>query len=105
MTSWEVSHEDTAVPYGPGAGQIPPEAWTLPAQSRKQIIDTAAAEARTVVDSTSASVGRFLQRWQDGLTPEEIMDTGTDLGKELTRSYQTLFTTAMDAVRPATRRS
>jgi hypothetical protein len=77
-----------------------PQSWTLPPGNRKQIFDTAAKTANAVVESTARAFGTFAGRWQDGLTPEDITAVGTELGDELTRTYESMFATAIDAVRP-----
>ncbi|AQA01679.1 hypothetical protein BVC93_03690 [Mycobacterium sp. MS1601] len=75
--------------------------WTLPPGNRKQIIDTAQKTAGELLDNAAKAFGTFADRWQDGITPEDIIAISTDLGNGLTETYESMFNTAVDAVRPA----
>lgn len=101
LDEWENSVARTpAEPAAPRVAAEPPP-WRLPAGNRDQIITTAAAAANNLVASTARAFETFYQHWQDGLTPEEIGTIGTELGDELTRAYESMFATAVNAVRPA----
>lgn len=101
LTPWEISVERQGAGVSAGPGPRPPDTLVLPTANRNQILDTAAAGAYAVIDSTARAVGSAVGHWQDGLDLDEITEIGKTLGEELTSSYQTLFTTALDAVRPA----
>ncbi|GAA1656585.1 hypothetical protein MMUR_53580 [Mycolicibacterium murale] len=99
LQAWAPSSPTDAQP-APAVGISAPP-WTLPPGNRKQIIRTAQATAVSLLDSTARSAGELAHRWQNGITPEDIVAIGADLGDELSTVVESVFDTAVDSVRPA----
>lgn len=99
LQDWVPSSSADARPAPAVATAAPP--WTLPPGNRKQIIRTAQATAVSLLDSTARATGELARRWQDGITPEDVVAIGAGLGDELSTAVESVFDTAVDAVRPA----
>jgi hypothetical protein len=105
LVPWTLSQRPKGAPPYRKPTRAPEEIWSLPAENRRQILDTAAAETNTIVANAAQAIGNVIDRWQNGIDLKDVREISENLGKELTRSYQSLFNTALDAVRPATERT
>ena len=105
LVAWAPSERPRGAPAYSEPQRAPEEIWELPGDNRKQIINTVADESKTVVASAAQAVGNVVDRWQDGIDPEDVAAISNNLGDELTRSFQMLFNTALNSVRPGTGRT
>lgn len=99
LQDWVPTSSADAQP-APAVGTSTPP-WTLPPGNRRQIIRTAQATAVSLLDSTARATGELARRWQDGITPEDVVAIGAGLGDEFSAVVESVFETAVDSVRPA----
>jgi hypothetical protein len=98
LTKWSASKELAPPVKTVGRDRVPP--LTVPQSVRADLIETTASGMKDYLFRVEDWVDDFIDKWRNGLTPDEIDELGADLGHEITQYWRSAFTRAVDTVRP-----
>jgi hypothetical protein len=100
LEGWKPSEPtDEPIAATQRSSSIPPV--RIPSSIRAEWIQTAAEDARDYLKHAQGWASDFIDKWQNGLTPQEITELGSDLGRVVADYWQSVFQRGVDTVRPA----